>query len=98
MRPPKPRGRAGYIDMLAALVASTACAISSIAVALHGGPAIAVGASSLGFFAGGYVALRLQRCRRTTHATEELTRGLLAANRDCLKLLDRDGRIAWISD
>jgi len=84
--------------MLAALAASIACAISSVALALHAGPAIAVGASAFGFFAGGYVVLRLQRCGRTTHATEELTRGLLAANRDCLKLLDRDGRIVWISD
>jgi diguanylate cyclase (GGDEF)-like protein len=54
--------------------------------------------SSLGVFAGGYVVVRLQQCRRVTHTTEELTRGLLAANRDCLKLLDCDGRIRWISD
>lgn len=98
MRPPKPRRWVGYLDMLAALAASTACAVSSVAVALHGGPAIAAGVSAFGFLAGGYAALRLQRCRRTANATEELTRGLLAANRDCLKLLDRDGRIAWISD
>ncbi|MFL9914726.1 EAL domain-containing protein [Paraburkholderia fungorum] len=84
--------------MLAASAASAACAISSVTVALRAGPALVVGFSSFGVFAGGYVVVRLQQCRRVTHTTEELTRGLLAANRDCLKLLDRDGRIRWISD
>ncbi|MFL9921785.1 EAL domain-containing protein [Paraburkholderia fungorum] len=84
--------------MLAASAASAACAISSVTVALRAGPALVVGFSSFGVFAGGYLVVRLQQCRRVTHTTEELTRGLLAANRDCLKLLDRDGRIRWISD
>jgi hypothetical protein len=95
MRAPKPRRWIGYVDMLAA---SAACAISSVAVALRAGPAMVVGFSSFGVFAGGYVVVRLQQCRRMTHTTEELTHGLLAANRDCLKLLDCDGRIRWISD
>ncbi|MEW9585245.1 putative bifunctional diguanylate cyclase/phosphodiesterase [Paraburkholderia sp. DGU8] len=98
MRPPEPRRWVDYIDMLAALATWAVCAISSVAAALRGGPAVAVGLSSFGFFAGGYVVVRLQKYRRMTHATEELTRGLLAANRDCLKLLDCDGRIRWISD
>jgi diguanylate cyclase (GGDEF)-like protein len=86
------------MDMLAASATTAACAISGVAVALCGGPAMVVGFSSFGFFAGGYVVVRLQLCRRMTHTTAELTRGLLAANRDCLKLLDCDGRIRWISD
>ncbi|WOD17299.1 putative bifunctional diguanylate cyclase/phosphodiesterase [Paraburkholderia kirstenboschensis] len=63
--------------MLAALGASAACAASCVAVALGTGPAVVVGFSSLGVFAGGYLAVRLQQCRRTAHTTEEVTRGLL---------------------